>query len=97
MALKAEVAWFQIQARTLFELLTLPVLQLLAAAVNFIAVLVRSDPVFRLPFRDIEQVLSATPFTLDRPLLRRQGAAPSIGGGTADTPQRAERVAGYVA
>ncbi|MBE0594361.1 MAG: hypothetical protein IH616_18385, partial [Gemmatimonadales bacterium] len=34
-ALKAETEWFQREARTVFELLSLPVLQLVAAAVNF--------------------------------------------------------------
>lgn len=96
-ALQAEAGWFQRQARVLFELLSLPVLQLLAGAVNFVAVFVRSDPVFRLPFRNIEQVLATTPFTADRPLIRRPGAAPRLEGETAESTSRAERVAGYVA
>lgn len=61
-ALKAEVAWFKQEGRQVFELLTLPVLQLLAAAINFAVVAVRSQPVFVLPFNDLDQVLAATPF-----------------------------------
>jgi hypothetical protein len=61
-ALKAESAWFQAEAKKLFELLTLPVLQLLAAAINFMVVAVNSRPVFTLPFRELEDMLAATPF-----------------------------------
>lgn len=61
-ALKTEVGWFKQEGRQVFELLTLPVLQLLAAAINFAVVAVRSQPVFVLPFSDLDQVLAATPF-----------------------------------
>jgi hypothetical protein len=81
-ALKAEAAWFNHEARAVFELLTLPVLQLLAAAVNFTVVAVRSQPVFTLPFKDLESVLSATPFG-GEPVVRRVTAATRTGGGAA--------------
>ena len=61
-ALKAEVGWFKQEGRAIFELLTLPVLQLLAAAINFAVVAVRSEPVFTLPFHDLDAVLASTPF-----------------------------------
>jgi hypothetical protein len=84
-ALKTEVAWFKREGRHVFELLSLPVLQLVAAAVNFVVVLVRSQPVFRLPFKELDEVLAATalgvPPGLDR---RRAGkATPSLPAGTA--------------
>jgi hypothetical protein len=60
-ALKAEAAWFKQEARETFELLSLPVLQLLAAGVNFAVVVILSRPVFSLPFRSLEQVLATTP------------------------------------
>jgi hypothetical protein len=60
-ALKSEVDWFKREARSVFELLTLPILQLLAAAVNFAVVVVRGQPVFQLPFTDLDDVLAATP------------------------------------
>jgi hypothetical protein len=44
-----------------FELLSLPVLQLLAAGVNFAVVVLLGRPVFALPFRNLEQVLASTP------------------------------------
>lgn len=60
-ALKAETAWFKQEARSVFELVTLPVLQLLAAAINFPVVAVRGEPLFSLPFRKLDEVLAATP------------------------------------
>lgn len=60
-ALKAETEWFRNEARKVFELLSLPVLQLLAAAVNFAVVLITSRPMFALPFNSLDEVLSTTP------------------------------------
>jgi hypothetical protein len=60
-ALKAETEWFKREAHEVFELLSLPVLQLLATGVNFAVVLILSRPAFVLPFRNLEQVLASTP------------------------------------
>lgn len=66
-ALKAEHEWFKKEAAGLMELLTLPVLQLLAAAFNFPVVLILGRPHFTLPFRSLEQVLASTPFIGAKP------------------------------
>jgi hypothetical protein len=60
-ALKAETKWFQEEARRMFELLSLPVLQLLAVALNFAVVTVQSRPMFVLPFRTMEDMMAAVP------------------------------------
>src|SRR6476660_5821014 len=60
-ALKAETAWFHEEAKRMFELLSLPVLQLLAAAINFAVVAVQSRPMFSLPFKTLDDILAATP------------------------------------
>ena len=60
-ALKAETKWFQDEARRMFELLSLPVLQLLAVALNFAVVTVQSRPMFVLPFRTMDDMMSAVP------------------------------------
>jgi len=60
-ALKAETEWFHEEAKRMFELLSLPVLQLLAAAINFAVVAVQSRPMFSLPFKSLEDILAATP------------------------------------
>jgi hypothetical protein len=60
-ALKAETEWFKREAREVFELMSLPILQLLAAGVNFAVVVILSRPAFTLPFRNLEQVLASTP------------------------------------
>lgn len=61
-ALKAEREWFRKEGREVFELMSLPILQLLAAGFNFGVVLVTGRPHFTLPFRSLEDVLASTPF-----------------------------------
>jgi len=74
-ALKAETKWFHEEARRMFELLSLPVLQLFAAALNFAVVTVQSRPMFQLPFKSLDDVLHATPGAAGRPELTvRSGA-----------------------
>jgi hypothetical protein len=65
-ALKAEVDWFKKEARELFELLTLPVLQLMASGFNFCLVVLLGRPLFTLPFRTLEEVLAASPLSFER-------------------------------
>jgi hypothetical protein len=60
-ALKAESVWFNKEARHVFELLSLPVLQLFAVAVNFAVIVIRSRHVFTLPFKSLDEVLASTP------------------------------------
>ena len=59
-ALKAETEYFRREAKEFSELISLPVLQLLAAAVNFAVVAVTSRPVFALPFKNLDDLLSVT-------------------------------------
>ena len=61
-ALKAEREWFRKEARELFELVSLPVLQTVAAALNFLFVVFTGRGHFTLPFKSIDDVLSATHF-----------------------------------
>jgi len=68
-ALKAETAWFHEEAKRMFELLSLPVLQLLAAAINFAVVTIKSRPMFSLPFKTLDEILAATPLAHARPSL----------------------------
>ena len=74
-ALKAETAWFHQEAKRMLELLSLPVLQLLAGAVNFAVMIVQSHGVFSLPFKSLEDMLQATHLARshahgDRPIRR---------------------------
>jgi hypothetical protein len=61
-ALKAEREWFKKEGREVFELMSLPILQLLAAGFNFGVVVITGRPHFTLPFRSLEEVLASTPF-----------------------------------
>jgi hypothetical protein len=77
-ALKAETAWFHQEAKRMLELLSLPVLQLLAAAVNFAVMIVQSHGVFALPFKTLEDMLEATHLSrarlhAERPVRRSGG------------------------
>jgi hypothetical protein len=62
-ALKAETAWFHAEAKRMFELLSLPVLQLLAAALNFAVIVVHGRTAFELPFKSLDDMLAAAPFS----------------------------------
>ena len=82
-ALKAETAWFHDEARRMLELLSLPVLQLLATALNFAMVTLQSRPVFTLPFKALDDVLhptlsasSAPPMHADRGSMRAASGTP---------------------
>jgi hypothetical protein len=59
-ALKAETKWFHEEATRMLELLSLPVLQLLATALNFAMVTVQSRPMFTLPFKSLDDILHPT-------------------------------------
>jgi hypothetical protein len=80
-ALKAETAWFHAEAKRMLELLSLPVLQLLAGAVNFAVMIVQSHGVFALPFKSLEDMLVATHLARARPHAenagRRSGGVPT--------------------
>lgn len=61
-ALKAEREWFRKEGRELFELVSLPVLQVVAAGLNFLFVVFTGRGHFTLPFKSIDEVLAATHF-----------------------------------
>ena len=61
-ALKSETAWFKKEARKGVESASLPVLQLLAVAVNFPVVAISSEPLFTFPLKNLDEVLADTPF-----------------------------------
>jgi hypothetical protein len=77
-ALKAEVDWFKKEAHEMFELLTLPVLQLLASGFNFWLVVLLGRPHFTLPFRSLEEVLASTPLSLERKQAARTTAQAAV-------------------
>jgi hypothetical protein len=61
-ALKAEREWFRKESRELFELVSLPVLQVVASGLNFLFVVFSGRPHFTLPFKSIDDVVAATHF-----------------------------------
>ncbi|HMF88403.1 MAG TPA: hypothetical protein VK575_10000 [Gemmatimonadaceae bacterium] len=73
-ALKAETQWFHEEAKRMFELLSLPVLQLLAVALNFAVITVQSRPMFVLPFRTLEDMMASMPLGVARETRLERGA-----------------------
>src|SRR5256886_3446105 len=61
-ALKAEREWFRKESRELFELASLPVLQVVASGMNFLFVVFTGRGHFTLPFQSLDDVLAATHF-----------------------------------
>ena len=53
---KSEIEWLHAKSDRLLEYLSLPMLHVLAAAVNFGTVLIASRPVFQLPFKHLEEI-----------------------------------------
>ena len=90
-ALKAETAWFHAEATRMFELVSLPVLQLLAGALNFAVIVMQSRPVFALPFKSLDEMLAATPLVHrghDAPEAAHARQAPRVRfGGGMPTPR----------
>ncbi len=82
-AFKAETKWFKAESQLAFELVSLPVLQLFAAAVNFAMVPLASRPMFSLPFKSIDDALHATPrlFTSRDEVRTRLRSEPQLQGG----------------
>jgi hypothetical protein len=74
--LKKEIAWFKEEGRHVAELLSLPILQLLAVALNFPIVVVRGDPIFQLPFRSLDEVVASVGLARgDRTSVARRASA----------------------
>lgn len=56
---KREIGWLHERSDQLLEYLALPVLHLVAAALNFAMVLITARPVFSLPFKSLEEITEA--------------------------------------
>jgi hypothetical protein len=57
-----ERAWLRAEGRRLLEYLGLPLLHLVAAALNFVMVLVAGEPLLRVPFRHLAEALDRPGF-----------------------------------
>jgi len=53
---RRDLDWLHIKSDEMLELLALPVIHLLGAALNFAMILITSRPVFNLPFRNLKEV-----------------------------------------
>lgn len=55
---KGEIGWLHEKSDQLLEYLTLPILQVMAAALNFALILVASRPIFSLPLKGLKEVMA---------------------------------------
>jgi hypothetical protein len=69
---RLEVEWMHAKSDQLLELLALPVLQLVAAALNFALVAVASRPAFDLPFRTMRDVADTRELLVELQLTPRR-------------------------
>jgi hypothetical protein len=56
---RRDLDWLHVKADEMLEVLALPVVHLLGAALNFAMILTTSRPVFNLPFRSLKEVTEA--------------------------------------
>jgi hypothetical protein len=77
---KMEIEWLHSKSAELLEFLTLPVLQVLAAGLNFAIILLTSSPVMSLPLKSLKEVMETRDIASFFKAPRKMG--PSSLGGT---------------
>jgi hypothetical protein len=73
---KREIGWLHERSEEVLEYLALPVLHLLAAALNFTMILLLARPAFHLPFRALREVTDARDALTALHLAPRKQATP---------------------
>jgi hypothetical protein len=69
---RREVDWLHAKGDQILEYLALPVLQLVAAALNFGMLIVASRPVFHLPFRTMKEIADTRELLVELQLVPRK-------------------------
>ena len=70
---KNEIDWLHRKFNELLEFLTLPILQVLAAILNFCMILLTARPVFNLPFKALKDVMDTREILLKRRPVHEKG------------------------
>ena len=70
----------------MLELLSLPVLQLCAAALNFAMITIQARPMFTLPFKSLDDILHPTIYAGNAPQPRADRDYVRVGSGTPRDP-----------
>jgi len=70
---KNEIDWLHRKFNELLEFLTLPILQVLAAILNFCMILLTARPVFNLPFKALKDVMDTREILFKRHLAPEKG------------------------
>ncbi len=66
---KNEIDWLHQKFNELLEFLTLPILQVLAAIINFIMILLTARPIFNLPFKELKDVMDTKEILVARSMM----------------------------
>jgi hypothetical protein len=74
-----EIEWLHSKSAELLEFLTLPVLQVLAAGLNFAIILLTSSPVMSLPLKSLKEVMETRDIASFFKAPRKMGPS-SLGG-----------------
>ena len=70
---KKEIDWLHAKFNELLEFFTLPILQVLAAFLNFCMILLTSRPVFNLPFKALKDVMDTREILVAKNMLPKKG------------------------
>ncbi len=70
---KNEIDWLHRKFNELLEFLTLPILQVLAAIINFIMILLTARPIFNLPFKELKDVMDTKEILVARSMIPKAG------------------------
>jgi len=73
---KNEIDWLHRKFNELLEFLTLPILQVLAAILNFCMILLTARPIFNLPFRALKDVMDTREILSKRRMIPEKGDEP---------------------
>jgi hypothetical protein len=70
---KNEIDWLHRKFNELLEFLTLPILQVLAAIINFVMILLTARPIFNLPFKELKDVMDTKEILVARGMIPKAG------------------------
>jgi len=75
---KNEIDWLHKKFTELLDFFTLPILQVLAAILNFCMILLTARPIFNLPFKSLKDVMDTRELLLSRNLISKKGAKSDV-------------------
>ena len=75
---KQEIDWLHTKSDEVLEILTLPVLQVLASALNFAMILLTGKPMFSLPVKSVKEIMEKRQILSGAGSLKPKPPAPAL-------------------